>query len=152
MWLRILPMPWPLGLKHKGRLNMYTPKTYAEKMKGKRGWRRIANALGYSCHGVRFACAEPGFRQLLWLHGALMLILCFAGFGLAVSMILVLASFVSIVVELLNTGIEAAVVHTSQEQHALAKGAKDVGSAAQYIMLAALAILWIMAIIGSTSS
>ena len=152
MWLRILPMPWPLGLKHKGRLNMYTPKTYAEKMKGKRGWRRIANALGYSCHGVRFACAEQGFRQLLWLHGALMLILCFAGFGLAVSMILVLASFVSIVVELLNTGIEAAVDHTSQEQHALAKGAKDVGSAAQYIMLAALAILWIMAIIGSTSS
>ena len=152
MWLRILPMPWPLGLKHKGRLNMYTPKTYAEKMKGKRGWRRIANALGYSCHGVRCAYAEPGFRQLLWLHGALMLILCFAGFGLAVSMILVLASFVSIVVELLNTGIEAAVDHTSQEQHALAKGAKDVGSAAQYIMLAALAILWIMAIIGSTSS
>ena len=152
MWPHVLPMPWPLGLKHKGRLNMYTPKTYAEKMKNKRGWRRIANALGYSCHGVRFACAEPGFRQLLWLHGALMLILCFAGFGLAVSMILVLASFVSIVVELLNTGIEAAVDHTSQEQHALAKGAKDVGSAAQYIMLAALAILWIMAIIGSTSS
>ena len=152
MWLRILPMPWPLGLKHKGRLNMYTPKTYAEKMKGKRGWRRIANALGYSCHGVRFACAEPGFRQLLWLHGALMLILCFAGFGLAVSMILVLASFVSIVVELLNTGIEAAVDHTSQEQHALAKGATAVGSAAQYIMLAALAILWIMAITGSASS
>ena len=152
MWLRILPMPWPLGLKHKGRLNMYTPKTYAEKMKGQRGLRRIANALGYSCHGVRFACAEPGFRQLLWLHGALMLILCLAGFGLAVSMILVLASFVSIVVELLNTGIEAAVDHTSQEQHALAKGAKDVGSAAQYIMLAALAILWIMAITGSASS
>ena len=101
---------------------------------------------------MRFACAEPGFRQLLWLHGALMLILCFAGFGLAVSMILVLASFVSIVVELLNTGIEAAVDHTSQEQHALAKGAKDVGSAAQYIMLAALAILWIMAITGSASS
>ena len=49
-------------------------------------------------------------------------------------------------------GIEAAVDHTSQEQHALAKVAKDVGSAAQYIMLAALAILWIMAIIGSTSS
>ena len=60
MWLRILPMPWPLGLKHKGRLNMYTPKTYAEKMKGKRGWRRIANALGYSCHGVRFPCAITG--------------------------------------------------------------------------------------------
>ena len=55
MWLCILPMPWPLGLKHKGRLNMYTPKTYAEKMKGKRGWRRIANALGYSAT----ACALP---------------------------------------------------------------------------------------------
>ena len=152
MWPHVLPIPSSLGQKHKGRLNMYTPKTYAEKMKGQRGLRRIANALGYSCHGVRFACAEPGFRQLLWLHGALMLILCFAGFGLAVSMILVLASFASIAVELINTGIEAAVDHTSQEQHALAKGAKDVGSAAQYLMLAALAILWIMAIAGGAAT
>ena len=142
MWLRILPMPWPLGLKHKGRLNMYTPKTYAEKMKGKRGWRRIANALGYSCHGVRFACAEPGFRQLLWLHGALMLILCFAGFGLAVSMILVLASFVSIVVELLNTGIEAAIDRIGPEWHALSKRAKDMGSAAVLLTLLLCLGIW----------
>ena len=142
MWLRILPMPWPLGLKHKGRLNMYTPKTYAEKMKGKRGWRRIANALGYSCHGVRFACAEPGFRQLLWLHGALMLILCFAGFGLAVSMILVLASFVSIVVELLNTGVESAIDRIGPEWHELSKRAKDMGSAAVLLALLLCAGIW----------
>ena len=146
MWLRILPMPWPLGLKHKGRLNMYTPKTYAEKMKGKRGWRRIANALGYSCHGVRFACAEPGFRQLLWLHGALMLILCFAGFGLAVSMILVLASFVSIVVELLNTGIEAAIDRIGPEWHELSKKAKDMGSAAVFLALCLCGAVWAAAL------
>ncbi|UOO80953.1 diacylglycerol kinase [Uruburuella testudinis] len=124
------------------------PDSYARRMKGQQGLRRIINALRYSADGVRFACEEQGFRQLLWLHGALMLMLCFAGFATAVKMILVLGSFASIVIELLNTGIEAAVDHTSQDQHELAKKAKDVGSAAQYITLAMLAVLWLMAFTG----
>ncbi|MDO5640290.1 MAG: diacylglycerol kinase [Neisseria sp.] len=117
-------------------------------MKGGRGLGRIVRALGYSADGVRFAWQEQGFRQLVWLHSALMVCLLLAGMSTGVKMVLVLASFMSLVIELLNTGIEAAVDHTSEDMHELAKKAKDVGSAAQYITLAMLALLWVMAIIG----
>ena len=50
-------------------------------------------------------------------------------------MVLVVASFISLITELFNTAIEAAVDHTSTEKHELAKRAKDAGSAAQLIAL-----------------
>jgi diacylglycerol kinase len=61
-------------------------------------------------------------------------------------MLLVFASGLSLVVELLNTALEAAVDHTSLEIHPLAKRAKDAGSAAQYTCLTFIAILWGMAV------
>ncbi len=61
-------------------------------------------------------------------------------------MMLMAASFLSLIVELINTGIEASVDHTSLEQHPLAKIAKDVGSAAQFLALLLLFFLWIMAL------
>ncbi|EGV35962.1 diacylglycerol kinase [Neisseria weaveri] len=128
---------------------MDRPETYAESMKGKTGVKRIAAALKYSADGIRAACQEQGFRQLLWIHAVLMLCLFFAGFTLPVKMVLILVSALSIVIELVNTGIEAAVDHTSQEMHVLAKKAKDVGSAAQYVTLAVVALLWLVAWVGS---
>lgn len=119
---------------------------YAHQMKGKTGMRRIINALGYSWHGVLAACTEQGFRQLLWLNGTLLLAACLLPFSLAVQLVLMLASFLSLCIELINTGIEAAVDHTSLEQHILAKRAKDVGSAAQYLMLLGLLLMWIIAL------
>ena len=61
-------------------------------------------------------------------------------------MLLIMASFISLITELFNTAIEAAVDHTSLAQHPLAKRAKDVGSAAQMLALLLLAILWVMAL------
>ncbi|MDO5059660.1 MAG: diacylglycerol kinase [Neisseria sp.] len=116
--------------------------SYAEQVKGKTGLRRIINALGYSADGIKAACTEQGFRQLLWLHGALLAAVWFPPFSSAEKMVLVFASFFSIIVELLNTGLEAAVDHTSLERHPLAKRAKDVGSAAQYASLLMTAVLW----------
>ncbi|UJF23831.1 diacylglycerol kinase [Suttonella sp. R2A3] len=107
---------------------------------------RLANALCYSFDGVCAACAEAGFRELLLLHSTLLIALFFLPFKLAITMVLVFASFFSIIVELLNTAIESAVDHTSLEKHPLAKRAKDAGNAAQYISLILLAILWVMAI------
>lgn len=147
MWPLCLPMPWPNGLGPSENME-HKPKTYAASMKGGRGIKRIIKALGYSVDGARSACEEQGFRQLLWIHAALFAGLFFADFTLPVKMILVLVSAMSIVVELINTGLEAAVDHTSEEMHVLAKKAKDVGSAAQYITLAALAVLWVMALTG----
>ncbi|MEO1849342.1 MAG: diacylglycerol kinase, partial [Psychrobacter sp.] len=67
-------------------------------------------------------------------------------FTLGIKMTLVLASFLSLIVELINTGIEACVDHTSTAKHPLAKIAKDVGSAAQFVSLCLLTILWLMAL------
>ena len=61
-------------------------------------------------------------------------------------MLLIMASFISLITELFNTAIEAAVDHTSLAQHPLAKRAKDVGSVAQMLALLMLAILWAMAL------
>jgi diacylglycerol kinase (ATP) len=51
-----------------------------------------------------------------------------------------------LIVELINTGIEASVDHTSTAKHPLAKIAKDVGSAAQFLALLLLFVLWSMAL------
>ena len=61
-------------------------------------------------------------------------------------MLLIMASMISLMVELINTGIEAAVDHTSLDKHELAKRAKDVGSAAQFLGLTLLALMWLMAL------
>ena len=67
-------------------------------------------------------------------------------FNVSAKMVLVIASFLSLIVELINTGIEASVDHTSTDHHPLAKIAKDVGSAAQFLALLLLFVLWCMAL------
>lgn len=119
---------------------------YAEQIKGKTGLKRIINACGYSIDGFKAAMTEQAFRQLVWLNSAL-LVLCFMfPFGPATRMMLIMASFITLIVELFNTGVEAAVDHTSLEKHALAKRAKDVCSAAQTVALVLLLVLWLMAL------
>ncbi|MDO4248165.1 MAG: diacylglycerol kinase [Neisseria sp.] len=120
--------------------------SYAEQIKGKTGLQRIINACGYSIDGFKAAMTEQGFRQLVYLNSVL-LVLCFVfPFGPATRMMLIMASFITLIVELFNTGVEAAVDHTSLEKHILAKRAKDVCSAAQTVALMLLAILWLMAL------
>ena len=123
-----------------------TRESYAQQVKGKKGLRRIFNAAGYSkdgfCSAYRY---ESAFRQLVWLNGFLLVLAFVLDFGPASRMMLITASFISLIVELVNTAIEAAVDHTSTAQHELAKRAKDAGSAAQTLALVLLALLWLMA-------
>ena len=121
--------------------------SYARQVKGKRGLRRIINAAGYSKDGFRAAYHyESAFRQLVWLNGVLIVLAFIFNFGPASRMMLITASFVSLIVELINTAIEAAVDHTSMAKSDLAKRAKDAGSAAQMLALALLAVLWLMSL------
>lgn len=109
------------------------------------GLKRIINTASYSKDGLTAAIKEPAVYQLLGLHGLLMAVLCFMSLTLGVKMVLVFASFLSLIVELFNTALEAAVDHTSMEIHPLAKRAKDIGSAAQAVALLLIVILWLMA-------
>jgi diacylglycerol kinase (ATP) len=120
---------------------------YAAQSKGKTGFKRIINAAGYSKDGLVAAYRhEAAFRQVTWLNAVLLVVIMAMPFLLTIKMLLVFASFFSLVVELFNTGIEASIDHTSTERHPLAKIGKDVGSAAQFLALMMLLILWVMAI------
>lgn len=108
---------------------------------------RIVQALRYACSGIQSAWSEPGFRELCLLHSILLIVLCFFKAELAVKMLLLSASGLSILCELFNSAIEAAVDFTSLERHPLAKRAKDLAAAAQYFSLLLLGVLWLMAIL-----
>lgn len=115
-------------------------------LKGKKGFKRIVNAMFYSRDGLQAAFVhEAAFRQLVFIHTSLLIILCFFDFEWVVKMLLLAVSFASLVIELLNTGLEAIVDDISLEKRPLAKRAKDVGSAAQMLTLILLSILWLMA-------
>mgnify|MGYP003614229045 CR=1 FL=1 len=124
-----------------------TTESFASNIKGKAGFGRIFTAAGYSADG--FAAAyknEAAFRQAFWLNLVLLIALVFVPLTIPMKMILLIASVLSIIVELFNTGLEASIDHTSTKQHPLAKIGKDVGSAAQFLALSMLFILWVMAL------
>ena len=116
--------------------------------KGKTGVARIINATGYSLSGLREAWrCEAAFRQLVQLAVAgiaLAIWLPVAPWGKAM---LVAVHLVSLMVELLNSAIEAAVDHTSLARHQLAKRAKDMGSAAQFVSLANIVTEWVLVLL-----
>ena len=122
--------------------------SYASIAKGNKGLSRIIKAAGYSLDGFKAAYKyEAAFRQVFWLNFVLFIAIIVLPFDISIKMMLIITSFLSLIVELFNTGIEASVDHTSTEQHPLAKIAKDVGSAAQFLVLLLLFILWVMALL-----
>ena len=123
------------------------PSSYAADKKGKSGIKRIINAFGYSKDGLAAAYRyESAFRQVLWLNLILIVLTFILNFDSATKMLLIIVSFVSLITELFNTAVEAAVDHTSTEKHELAKRAKDAGSAAQLLALTMLGIVWAIAL------
>lgn len=111
--------------------------------KGKTGFRRLFNAMGYSIDGLASAWKlEAAFRQVLILAVGGIGLTFFLPFDAWARSLLILTHLLGVIVELINSAIEAAVDHTSLEQHPLAKRAKDLGSAAQLVSLTALALIW----------
>jgi diacylglycerol kinase (ATP) len=111
--------------------------------KGKTGLRRIVNALQYSLDGLQAAYrCEDAFRQEVWLA----LVLIPATFLLPVPWLgralMVGSVLLVLVVELLNSAIEAVVDRVGLENHRLAKRAKDIGSAAVLVALLNVLAIW----------
>ena len=118
--------------------------------KGKTGLRRLCNALGYSLDGLRAAYRhEDAFRQLSLLALILVPLALFVVPATPLARALLVAcSLATLIIELFNSAIEAAVDHTSLERHPLAKRAKDMGSAAQLLGLINLALVWGLVLLG----
>jgi len=111
--------------------------------KGRTGLDRILRATGYSMAGLRAAyTGESAFRQEVWL----MVVATPSAFWLGrnwVEVALLLGSLLLLlIVELLNSGIEAAIDRISFELHELSKRAKDIASAAVFLALLLCAGIW----------
>ncbi len=110
---------------------------------GATGLTRIINATGYSLQGLRAALRhESAFRQEV----ALCLLLVPAAVWLgrsAVEWALLVGSLLLVLVaELLNSAVEAVVDRFGEERHELSGRAKDMGSAAVFIALLNVAVIW----------
>ncbi len=114
------------------------PDLDALSFKGRSGLTRILNATGYSLAGLRAAYrGEAAFRQLVLLPLA-----CLLDVSRAERVLLMLTPLLALVVELLNSAIEAVVDRISLNLHPLSKQAKDMGSAAQLLALLIIALTW----------
>ncbi len=111
--------------------------------KGKTGLRRILNAVGYSWAGLAAAFKhENAFQQEVFLALLLVPLALFLGDSGIERALMIAAVLLVLMVELLNSAIEAAVDRISLEHHLLIKRAKDMGSAAVMIALINVVAVW----------
>ncbi len=125
-----------------------TPNQPALALKSRGGFGRVFKATGYSLAGLRAAIAgEAAFRQLLALSAVLIPLACLLNVSSLERAVLLLVVFAALIVELLNSAIEAVVDRISLELHPLSKQAKDMGSAAQLISLLMILTVWLVILI-----
>lgn len=112
---------------------------------GVTGLRRIINAFGYSMKGLRAAFKhESAFRQETALLVVLLPITILLGQTIVDYSILIGSLLLVIIVELLNSAVEAVVDRVGDEHHELAGRAKDIGSAAVFVSLVNVVVIWSM--------
>jgi diacylglycerol kinase (ATP) len=116
-------------------------------MKGRTGLQRILNATGYSMAGLRAAyLGESAFRQEVWLCVLLVPAAFWLGEDWVQTALLAASAGLVLVVELLNSGIEAVVDRISYDHHDLSKRAKDIASAAVFLSLVICGGIWAAAL------
>ena len=128
--------------------------TYAGRMKSKGGFDRVTRAFGYTWEGLKAAYHyEHAFRQEVW---------ALAPFAIAAWVLPHLAIWVRallfgslllvLIVELINSAIEANTDHISLDRHPLAKRAKDMGSAAVFLAFVNAGLIWTCSLISAYGS
>ncbi|WP_417781674.1 diacylglycerol kinase [Stutzerimonas xanthomarina] len=112
-------------------------------LKGRSGLARIWYASDYSAAGLKAAYrGEAAFRQLVLLNLLLIPLAFLFDVSRVERAVLIAVVFLGLIVELLNSAIEATVDRISFELHPLAKQAKDMGSAAQLLALCLIGPVW----------
>lgn len=119
----------------------------------KTGFRRVVNALLYSCDGISSTLKhEAAFRQEAMLAVVLVPLSFLMRVSLVEHLILIASIFLVLIVELLNSAIEAVVDDISLQDRPLAKRAKDMGSAAVLLSLLNCFFCWLAVIMVNWSS
>lgn len=107
------------------------------------GLKRLLGAISNSVAGLRAAWKnEEAFRQELLLAIVLFPAAFWLGENSVQIALLLLSVLIVLIVELLNTCVEATIDRIGHEYHELSKRAKDIGSAAVGVSLATLLVVW----------
>ena len=111
--------------------------------KGKTGLARIVQAFFNSLAGLSDAWKhESAFRQEILLALVLIPAACVLPVSAVERAMLIGSVLLVLIVELLNSGVEAAIDRISFDHHSLSKRAKDIGSAAVLVSLVLLGVVW----------
>ena len=135
-------------------MNAQEPSCYIRRpmestQKSKRGVLRIWNATRFSMEGLGAALRhEHAFRQELIAVAVLAPLGWVLGTNGIQRALLIGSLFVVLIVELLNSAIEAVVDRVSLERHDLAKRAKDLGSAAVMLAIVNATVVWLLVLLG----
>jgi diacylglycerol kinase (ATP) len=114
-----------------------------------RGLTRIVRAFGSSMRGLSGAYRdEAAFRQELAFAVVVIPLGLWLGHGAIERVLLVSPVLLILIVELLNSAIEATVDRIGPERHVLAGLAKDIGSAAVLLSFVLLAVVWLIVLLG----
>ncbi|WP_223246785.1 diacylglycerol kinase [Sulfuriferula thiophila] len=117
--------------------------------KGKTGPKRVLNAFFYSIDGMKAALRhEDAFRQEMLLAVILIPLAIFLEPGALGRALMIGSVLLVLIVELLNSAVEAAVDRISFEHHHLIKRAKDMGSAAVLVALLNVCVVWGLILFG----
>ena len=115
---------------------------------GTTGLARILIASKYSWNGLKAAFAnEAAFRQEIFLAIILIPLALYLGENGFERALLISVVVLILIIELVNSAIEAIVDRVSSEQHELSGRAKDVGSAAVLLSLINAAVVWCLVLI-----
>lgn len=116
--------------------------------KGKTGLKRVWNAFFYSIAGLKAAFKhEDAFRQEVLLAAVLIPMAFLLTPNNLARAAMIASVFLLLIVELVNSAIEATVDRISLENHNLAKRAKDIGSASVLMAIVNLVVVWVLAIL-----
>ena len=120
---------------------------FVNEQKGRTGFSRVWHATGYSMAGLRAGWGETAFRLEACLSFVMLPLAFFIGRGWVEVALLAGSVLLVMIVELLNTAIEAAIDRIGLERHALSKRAKDMGSAAVFLSLVFAGGVWLTALV-----
>ena len=116
--------------------------------KGKTGLVRLWNAFGYSLAGFRAAYKhEDAFRQEVLLAAILIPLALWLPVSSLGKALMIASVLLVLMVELLNSAVEATVDRISLDRHDLAKRAKDIGSSAVLVSLVNAAAVWALVLL-----
>jgi len=117
--------------------------------KSKYGLQRVFKAVRYSFHGLASVCVhEAAFQQELLLAAMLIPTALTRPITAPAKAMLVSSIILILIVEVLNSAIEAVVDRVSFETHPLAARAKDMGSAAVLLTMMNAAVIWVIILSG----